>query len=157
MPKKVYCVDLTEAERAEVLALTTHGARRARMVRRAQTLLLADEGKTDAVIAAALHVGAATVQRTRQRFVEEGLAAALRERPRPGGAPKLTADQAAVVVALACSPPPAGRRRWTLQLLAQEVVTLAVVDAISDETIRTTLKKTRSSPGSTAIGACPMG
>ena len=85
--------------------------------------------------------------RTRQRFVEEGLEAALVDRPRPGAAPKLGPKQQAMVVALACTRPPEGRRRWTMQLLADRVVELAVGPAISDEAIRRLLKKGRSSPG----------
>ena len=144
---KRYRVTLTDAERERLRALARKGKGSARMVRRAQTLLLADEERTDEMIAAALHSGLSTVARTRQRFVEEGLEAALVDRPRPGATPKLGPKQQALVVALACTKPPEGRLRWTMQLLADRVVELAVVPAISDEAIRRLLKKGRSSPG----------
>ncbi len=144
---KRYRVTLTDEERERLRALTRKGKGATRTVRRAQTLLLADEGRTDEAIAAALRSGLSTVARTRQRFVEEGLEAALVDRPRPGAAPKLGPKQQAMVVALACTRPPAGRLRWTMQLLADRVVELAVVPAISDEAIRRRLKKGRSSPG----------
>jgi transposase len=142
-----YVVKLTAEERERLRALTRKGKASVRTVRRAQTLLLADEGRTDEQVAAALHAGHATVARTRQRFVEEGLDAALVERPRPGAAPKLTPKQQAFTVALACTKPPAGRLRWTMQLLADRLVELEVVPAISDESIRRLLKKGRSSRG----------
>jgi transposase len=144
---KRYVVRLEAEEREQLRALMRRGKPSARTVRRAQTLLLADEGRSDEQIAAALHAGHATVARTRQRFVEEGLDAALTERPRPGAAPKLTPKQQAFVVALACTKPPEGRLRWTMQLLADRLVELEVIPSISDESIRRLLKKTRSSPG----------
>jgi transposase len=149
---KRYRVSLTDEERARLRALTRKGKTSARTVRRAQTLLLADEGQTDEAIAAALHSGLSTVARTRQRFVEEGLAAALVDRPRPGAAPKLGPKQQAFVVALACTTPPEGRLRWTMQLLADRLVELEVIPAISDEAIRRLLKKGASSPGSRSNG-----
>jgi putative transposase len=142
-----YVVGLEAGEREQLLALTRKGKPAARTVRRAQTLLLADEGRTDAEIAAALHSGLATVARTRQRCVEEGVAAALAERPRPGAAPKLSPKQQAFTVALACTKPPEGRLRWTMQLVADRLVELEVIPDISDEAIRRLLKKTISSPG----------
>jgi transposase len=144
---KRYRVTLTDEERERLRALTRRGKGSARTVRRAQTLLLADEGQTDEAIAAALHSGLSTVARTRQRFVEEGLEAALVDHPRPGATPKLSPKQQAFVVALACTTPPEGRLRWTMQLLADRVVELEVVPAISDEAIRRLLKKGRSNRG----------
>ena len=152
---KRYRVDLTEAERAHVLRITQGGQAPARRVRRAQTLLLAADGHPDHVIAQMLHIGHATVERTRQRFVEEGFEAALSERPRPGSRPKLDGKQEAFLVALACSTPPEGRKCWTMQLLADRLVAAGVIEAISDETVRRTLKKGTSSPGLLAPGACP--
>ena len=149
---KRWKVTLTDEERGRLRTLTRKGTASARTVRRAQTLLLADEGRTDEAIAAALHSGLSTVARTRQRFVEEGLEAALADRPRPGAAPKLSPKQQAFVVALACTKPPEGRRRWTMQLLADRVVELKVVPAISDEAIRRLLKKGRSNRGSRSNG-----
>jgi transposase len=144
---KRYRVTLTDQERARLRALTRKGKPSARTVRRAQTLLLADEGRSDEAIAAALHSGLSTVARTRERFVEEGLQAALADRPRPGARPKLGPKAQAYVIALACTAPPEGRSRWTLQLLAERVVALELVPDISDESIRRLLKKTGSSPG----------
>jgi len=140
---KRYIVDLTAAERAALLALLTKGVASVRRLTRARILLLADEGATDREIAAALHVHPATVERTRRRFVEGGPEAALSERLRPGGRPKLGGRQEAHLVALACSAPPEGRTRWTMQLLADRLVALELVEAISDETVRRVLKKTR--------------
>lgn len=152
---KRYLVTLTEAERASLLALTQKGKISARQLTRAHILLQADAGGIDAVIAAALHVGIATVARVRKRFVEEGLEAALQERPRPGGHRKLDGKQEAFLIALACSTPPEGRTRWTMQLLAGKMVELRVVDSISDETVRRTLKKPSSSRGRRQSGVFP--
>jgi transposase len=140
MPKR-YLVDLSPAERTELMNLVRWGITSARRLTRARILLLADEGRTDEAIAAALHVHRATVERTRQRFVAGGVERALRDRPRPGGRPKLDRKQEAFLIALACSAPPNGRARWTLPLLADRLVALEIVDAISDETVRRTLKK----------------
>ena len=140
---KRYIVDLTADERTGLLALLNRGVAPARRLTRARILLRADEGGTDQEIAAALHVHRATVERTRRRFVEGGVERALSDRPRPGGRPKLDGKGEAHLVALACSAPPAGRARWTMQLLADRLVELALVEAISDETVRRTLKKTR--------------
>jgi len=144
---KRYVVELTEDERGQLHALGKKGKVVARKLRRAQLLLLAAEGYTDTEIATALHVGVSTVERIRKRFVEGGLEWALTERPRPGGSPKLRGKDEAFLIATACSTPPDGRERWTMQLLADRVVEVGLVDAISDETIRRTLKKTTSSPG----------
>lgn len=149
---KRYVVTLTDEERGRLRALTRQGKPAARTVRRAQILLLADEGTTDEQIAAGLHCGLSTVARTRQRFVDEGLDAALVDRPRPGAAPKLSPKQQAFVVALACTKPPQGHLRWTMQLLADRLVELEVIPNISDESIRRLLKKGASSPGSRRSG-----
>jgi len=147
MPAKKYVVDLTTEERDRVEALLTRGRVGARVSARARILLHAAEGATDAAIAAAVRVGGATVERTRRKFVEGGLEWALRERPRPGGQRKLDGKQEAFLVATACSAPPEGRERWTMQLLADRLVEVQLVDAISDETVRRTLQKTSSSRG----------
>jgi len=149
---KRYRVTLTDAERDRLEALTRKGTASVRMVRRAQVLLLAAEGRRDEEIVKALRVGVATVERLRRRFVEEGLDAALRERPRPGARPKLGPKEQAFVVALACTKPPEGRLRWTMQLLADRVVELQIVPDITDEAIRRLLKRTSSSPGSRSNG-----
>src|SRR5215216_3323182 len=149
---KRYRVTLTDEERERLDGLTRKGTASARMVRRAQTLLLAAEERTDEAIAAALRIGVSTVERTRRRCVEEGVEAALRERPRPGARPKLGPKEQAFVVALACTKPPEGRERWTMQLLAERVVELQIVPDITDEAIRRLLKGTSSSPGSRRSG-----
>lgn len=149
---KIYIVDLSAAEKAELLALTSRGQTSARKLKRAQILLLADEGKKDEIIAEMLHVGRATVERIRKRFVLEGLMASLNERPRPGGQRKLGPKGEAVLETLAKSEPPEGRTRWTLQLLAKRLVELKVVESISDETVRKVLKKSGSSLGSQRNG-----
>lgn len=148
--KKLYVVDLTQDERAALLALTQKGNTAARKVRRANLLLLSDRtgrNLSDQAVAEALHVGRATVERVRKRFVEEGLDAALSERPRLGKQPKLDGKQEAHLVAIACSQPPEGRERWTLELLADRLVQMQVTQTVSRETVRRTLKKTNSSPG----------
>jgi transposase len=147
MSVKRYLVRLTEEERESLLTLLRGGRAKSRKIARAHILLSADEGKTDEAIAKGLHVGLSTVWRTRQRFVEGGLEWSLHERPRPGAARKLDGRQEAFLVALACSGPPQGRTRWTMQLLADRMVELKVVEQLSDETVRRTLKGGTSSRG----------
>jgi transposase len=150
--RKKYIVTLSADERTQLLDLTKKGTIAARKLTRAHILLRADEGETDEAIAAALHIHRTTVERTRQRFVEANLQGALSERPRPGGKRKLNDKQEARLIATACSTPPEGQARWTMQLLADELVSLQLVDTISDETVRRTLKKTFSSPGRSRNG-----
>lgn len=147
MPKKRYLVDLTPEECEELLALTSKGKVRARKMKRAQILLKADQGATDGEIMAALGVSRPCVERLRKRFVEGGLARALNEAPRPGQSPKLDGKQQARLIAEACSTPPDGRARWTLQLLADRAVVLGLAEQLSYETVRRVLKKTASSLG----------
>lgn len=144
---KKYIVELTADEKEQLLDLTRKGKTSARKLKRAQILLLANEDKSDETICVALHVGLATVERIRKRFVLEGLEAALNERPRPGGQRKLGPKGEAVLATLAESEPPEGYTRWTLQLLVKRLVALKVVASISDETVRKALKKSASSPG----------
>lgn len=141
MPKKIYIVDLTKEERTYLLDFIKSDKKSARKLNRARILLLADEGKSDREIAEALHTGTATVHRTRQRFVAGNLEGALHERPRLGGQKKLDQKGEAVLESLAHSKPPAGRKRWTLHLLADRLVQLKVVESISYETVRQELKK----------------
>jgi transposase len=150
---KKYLVDLTADERAELEALTAKGSSRARRLKHALVLLAADDGDIDAAIAQKLRIHPNTVLRVRQRFVEEGLEPALSERPRPGKALLLDGHQEAHLIALACSSPPEGRVQWSMQLLANKLVELGVVESISDETVRRVLKRGRSSPGFTGSGA----
>ena len=154
MAKKQHGVELTDDERRQPRALTTRGTAAARRRRRARVLLLAADGWPDARVAAAVGCCVATVENTRRRFAAARLGA-LEERPRPGAAPKLDGKATAVLVGLACTAPPAGRATWTMQLLADRLVELDQVDAISDETVRRTLKKTSPSPGARSSGAWP--
>ena len=147
MPKKLYIVNLTDDERQELFDLVKKGRASARKLSRAHILLQAHDGATDEAIAASLHVGRATVERTRKRFIEGNLERALNEDHRAGRAPMLDDKQAAWLIATACSTPPAGQKRWTMQLLADQMVRLEQVESISDETVRRTLKKTHSSHG----------
>lgn len=151
MPKKKYVVDLTAEERTTLEQLLQKGKSSARKLTRARILLQADEGQTDEEIATALAVGVATVERTRQRFVEANLEA-LNELPRPGGQCKLSGKQEAHLIAVACTPAPSGHTRWTLQLLAEQAVALGFAESIARETVRQVLKKTRSSRGCTSSG-----
>ena len=146
-----YRVVLTEAQRAELRGLVGAGIAPARMLTRARVLLKADHGEggpgwSDAAIAGALDVNPSTVLRVRRQFAAEGLAATLaRKRPDRVYERALDGRQEAHLIALACSAPPDGEARWTLGLLAEELVRLEVVGAISHETVRQTLKKTNSS------------
>jgi transposase len=146
MPKKKYLVTLSAEEREQLEDLLRGGTHATRKVTRARILLKAAEGWQDSAIAAALAVGRATVERTRQRFGAEGLAA-LEERPRPGTTPKLDAQAEARLIAEACSAAPEGRRRWTLHLLADRVVALGLALSYSYESVRRVLKKRSSSRG----------
>ncbi len=146
---KKYIVTLTDEERETLLKIISAGKGAARRIAHARILLKADQGLTDDAIAEAVDVSRPTVERVRKRFVEEGLEAALDPRrpekpPRPR---KLDGRQEAQLIALACSKPPAGRVRWTLCLLADKMVELKYVDSLSYETVRRTLKKTRSNRG----------
>jgi len=146
---KVYRVKLTTEERAQLLELLSKGKAAARTLTHARMLLKADEGEAgpclaDDEIALDLEVNRSTVERVRMRCVEEGFEAALRPRPSRQLHPrKLDGIQEAQLVTLACSPAPNGRGRWTLRLLADKLVELEIVDGISHETVRQTLKKTR--------------
>ena len=152
MPEKRYLVTLTADERRDLAKLVSAGKRSARTLTRARILLKADQAKggpawDDARIAEALGCGHRTVERVRQRFVERGLDAALAHKPqdRPSRERKFDGAAEARLIALACSPPPRGRARWTLKLLADKLVELEVFDSVSDETVRRVLKKTTSS------------
>jgi transposase len=144
---KKYSVKLTAQERKKLLAIVSKGQNKASVIRRAHILLKSDEGKTDQEIVEMLYSSEDTISRTRQRFYEEGLEAALEDKPHPDTESKLDDGQEAYLVALACSAPPSGRRRWTLELLAKELIKEGIVEGISAETVRLMLKKTNSSLG----------
>ena len=131
-----YRVELSEAERSELGSLLRGGQHAARKLKRAQILLAADAGVPDETIAQSLGVGGSTVYRTKRHFVEGTLGEALHEEPRPGAKRKLTGQEEALLVATACSRPPEGRARWTIELLAGEMVRLTEHDSVSRETVR---------------------
>jgi transposase len=141
-----YRVTLAASERAQLVTMLLGGKGPVRRLKRAQILLAADKGSKDEEIACNVGVGTSTVYRTKQRFVEEGLERALSELPRPGAERKLGVVDESLLVAVACSNPPAGRSRWTLQLLADEMVRLTVHDSVSDETIRRRLGELQLKP-----------
>jgi transposase len=144
---KKYIVKLTDVERESLQALIRQGKHSARQLSRARILLLSDKGNTDQEIAQALHLHVNTVERIRAKFVDGGVEFALRDRPIPGARRKLDGKAEAFLVATACTDAPSGRVNWTMQLLADELVRLELVERISDETVRRTLKKTKLSPG----------
>ena len=139
-------VVLSEDQEARLLEVVTRGVASARTIRRAHTLLLAWEGRTDEQIGELLHCSPNTVANTRKDFRERGLES-LYEKPRPGAVPKLDGNAEAHLVALACTDPPEGKAHWTMQLLADQLVSLGLTDSISDETVRRVLKNRGSSRG----------
>ncbi|MFI5300803.1 MAG: IS630 family transposase [Polyangiales bacterium] len=141
-----YRITLTSEEREQLRSLVQGGKGRFRRLKRAQILLAASSGSNDATVAKNVTVGASTIYRTKRRFVEEGLEAALSEEPRPGADRKLAAKEEALLVATACSAPPAGRARWTLALLADAMVRLTKHDSLSSETIRRRLAENQLKP-----------
>jgi len=150
-----YVVTLTQEERDSLRQMLSAGKERARKLTRARILLKADENWTDEAIHQALDVSISTIERTRRRFVEEGLEAALNRRPSTRQYErKLDGNAEAHLIALACSSPPAGRKHWSLRLLAEKLVTLEQVDvdSVSHETVRQTLKKTNLSLGRRSSG-----
>jgi hypothetical protein len=143
---------LTDEQRQHLDNLIRSGSARARIITRARILLLADRSKasgnharTDQQIVDALHCSKGTVQNIRHRFLDEGLEAALADKPRPGASmrPKITGEIEAQLIAAACSAPPEGRARWTLKLLADRLVELELVESVSCDTIHRVLKRGR--------------
>ena len=155
MPVSKYKVELTQSERSALIETSGRGKPLARTVKRALALLKADAGLADRAVAEAVSLSAATVARVRKRFVEEGLEAAINDRPRPGRGRKLSGRQEAHLVAITCSNAPEGHAHWTLQLLADQVVALEFAGSISLETVRQILKKTNSNHGRRKSGASP--
>jgi transposase len=141
-----YRVELSQTEHDELKALLSGGRHAARKLKRAQILLAADAGVSDEEIARSVGVGGSTVYRTKRRFVIGNLEAALSEEPRPGADRKLSGKEEALLVATACSNPPEGRARWTLELLADELVRLTERDNISRETVRRRLAENELKP-----------
>jgi transposase len=147
MPNEKHEVYLSEAERKKLLAIISKGRNKAVVIQRAHILLKVTEGKADSEISQLLYVSEQTIRRTRLRFAQEGLQAALEDKPHPAIGRELDDKQEARVIALACSEPPAGRARWTLELLVQEMLKDGIVTRVSPETVRLLLKKTNSSLG----------
>jgi transposase len=150
-----YRVELSQAERAELTALLSGGKHAVRKLKRAQILLAADAGASDAQIARSVGVGESTVYRIKRRFVLGNLEPALSEEPRPGANRKLTGKEEALLVATACSSPPAGRARWTLELLADATVKLTLHESLSRETVRRRLAENDLKPRAGTCGASP--
>jgi len=147
MQNQKHEVHLPAQERKTLLNLISKGRNKAAVIRRAHILLKVDEGKPDAEISDILYVSEQTIRRTRLRYAQEGLQAALEDQPRPAPEPKLTEAQEARLVALTCSSPPAGQARWTLELLVKQLIRDGVVVSIAPETVRLLLKKTNLSLG----------
>ena len=153
MPKKKYIVTLTHVERTLLEALTNKGKTAAYKVNQARILLLADTNRVeggwkDEAISQALNISVATIERVRQRLVEEGLEAALSRKPQENRKPRrLDGEQQAHLIALACSQPPTGQRSWTMRMLADRMVEFGYVETVSHETVRQTLKKTKLNRG----------
>ena len=140
-------VHLTEAERRKLLGIVSKGRNKAVVIQRAHILLKVDEGKTDAEIGQMLYVSEQTIRRIRLRFTREGLQVALEDKTHAATGSELDEKQEARIIALACSEPPAGQARWTLEMLTQEVLKDGMITHLSPETARLLLKKTNSNPG----------
>jgi len=140
--EKKHVIVLTPKERKKLLGVVRQGKNRAAVIQRAHILLKSDEGKTDHEISEMLYISEQTVRRIRIKYGELGLEGALEDKPHPVPAPKLDDEQSAYLVALACSDPPAGQAKWTMELLAKQLISDGIVDSISVETVRLSLKKT---------------
>lgn len=144
---KKHIVDLPAEERKKLIAVVSKGRNKALVIRRAHILLKSDEGQTDDEIAEMFYIDTDTVHRVRKSYCQLGLEATLAGKGYPEQAPKLNEKQEAYLIALACSDPPPGWARWTLVLLAQQLVKDEVVESISPESVRLVLKKTNLSLG----------
>ena len=148
MPKKKYIVDLSPSERDYLEEITNKGKTAAYKMNHARILLKADinqeeGGWTDSKISEALNIGHATIERVRKRFVEEGMESALNRREQKKRRQRIIdGEKEAYLIAIACSETPLGKSHWTLQMLADKMVELKVVEKVSTETIRQTFKKT---------------
>ncbi len=131
MANEKHEVHLREAERRKLIGIVSKGRNKAVVIQRAHILLKVDEGKTDAEISQMMYVSEQTIRRTRQHFAQEGLQAALEDKPHPAPGSELDEKQEARIIALACSEPPAGQARWTLELLTQEVLKDGIVTHLS--------------------------
>jgi len=150
-----HSVTLTKKEQRKLVAVVTKGRNKASYIQRAHILLKSAAGKTDAEISDWLYISEATVRRTRIRFCEGGLDAALEDEVPTEREPLLNEQQEGHLVALACSAPPAGRERWTLELLTQQLIADGVVERISMESVRLLLQKNISNLGKYVSGVSP--
>jgi transposase len=141
-----YRVELSQAEREALMAIVSRGKHAVRKLKRAQILLAADASISDETTAESVAVGTSTVYRTKRRFVEGSLESALNDEPRSGAARKLSGKEEALLIATACSSPPEGRARWTLELLAGAVVRLTAHESLSRETVRRRLAENKLKP-----------
>ncbi len=148
-------ISVTSEEREQLESLLHHGKMKARVLTRARILLKSAEGWTIDQIVQGLDVCPATVSNTRRRYREGGIERVLADRPPKPHERALTAEGEAVLIAVACSAVPDGHDHWTLRMLRGKLIELGVVAGISASTVQTTLKKTRSSPGSGSSGVCP--
>lgn len=153
MRKKIYTVKLTGEQHDQLNSILHKGINSARKLDRARILLLAEHDKEDNEISKTVGVSKQTVYNIRKRFFHEGLESALNEKPRPGTPYKLDAKGEACAIAIACSNPPEGRSRWTMQMIADKLVELKYVEDISDDTVRLRLKKKRQNHGFMNNGA----
>ena len=147
MANEKHEVHLKEEERRKLIGIVSKGRNKAVVIQRAHILLKVDEGKTDAEISQMLYISEQTIRRIRLRFAQAGLQAALEDKPHPATGSELDEKQEAGIIALACSEPPAGQARWTLELLTQAVLKDGIVTHLSPETVRLLLKKTNSNLG----------
>ena len=145
--RKEHVVKLTPKQRKHLIQVVNVGRNKAAVIRRAHILLKSDEGKTDKEIAGMLYISEETVRRTRRRICAFGLEMALEGKEYPAREKMLSGEAEAYLVALACSDPPAGQASWTMEMLAKRLVEDSVVEAVSRETVRLTLKKTNLSLG----------
>jgi transposase len=158
MPSKKYIVDLTPSEKSELSKITNKGKTAAYKINHARILLKADinqegGGWTDSKISESLNIGHATIERVRKRFVEEGIESALNRREQKKRRQRIIdGEKEAYLIAIACSETPGGKSNWTLQMLADKMVELKVVEQVSIETIRQSLKKTNLNLGSMNLG-----
>jgi transposase len=151
MRAKKWTVQLTEEEKQTLQEMLRKGTHNSRVINRARILLLANEGRYDHEVAEIVGVTPTTVANIRKRYAQQGLEVALYDRPHTRRPPRLDGHQEAYLIALVQSPPPEGRQRWTLRLLADRLVELGVVDGICPETVRRVLKKQDQALGSAAV------
>jgi transposase len=145
--EKKHVIKLTPKEQRRCIGIVSKGRNKAAVIRRAHILLKSEEGKTDREISELLYISEETVRRVRVRFCDKGLDEALEDRPHPKPDPKLNNEQEAYLIALTCSQPPSGQKRWTAELLIDHLIDEGIVDSVSPTTVRKLLKKTFSSPG----------